>query len=133
MSMNPDILKKMREEIRKKNVEEIKLEEEQPANLEKEEKNPEEEIDHAFSDEQCKKDIEFITENIENNYSSPSEEKPQPQPINPILDFLFSPKSDITAYDLARILNFLKISISTDIYESLPEDLKKHFTKFITE
>ena len=54
-----------------------------------------------------------------------------PQTLEPDQDFAFSPKTDITAYDLARVLTYLRPDLQTllnrDRHASLPDDLKRHF------
>lgn len=66
------------------------------------------------------------------------EEKEIPQKLypdskQPILDYMFSPKADINTYDLARLLAFIKLTISKDTYDVLPSELKKHFLKYTEE
>lgn len=43
---------------------------------------------------------------------------------------IFFPQSDITIFELARILSFTQMLISDNIYDKIPADLKRHFTKF---
>lgn len=49
----------------------------------------------------------------------------------PILDYIFTPKSDITTYELARLLSFIQMSVDQNVFDNLPIELKKHFTKCI--
>lgn len=62
--------------------------------------------------------------------------KPQTQPSGkskkvPVLDYIFTPKSDITVYELARLLSYIQMSIDQNVFENMPIELKKHFTKCI--
>lgn len=62
--------------------------------------------------------------------------KPQTQPSGkskkvPVLDYIFTPKSDITVYELARLLSYVQMSIDQNVFENMPIELKKHFTKCI--
>lgn len=63
--------------------------------------------------------------------------KPQTQPIAnkskkvPVLDYIFTPKSDITVYELARLLSYIQMSIDQNVFDNMPIELKKHFTKCI--
>lgn len=62
--------------------------------------------------------------------------KPQPQPSGkskkvPVLDYIFTPKSDITVYELARLLSYIQMSIDQNVFDNMPIELKKHFTKCI--
>lgn len=78
-------------------------------------------------------------EEISNNYNSDNnlvninnEKTNQSIQSNQLLlDYIFTPKNDISVYDLARLLSFLKMSISQDVYDAIPAELKKHFTKCI--
>lgn len=61
---------------------------------------------------------------------------PQTQPSGkskkvPVLDYIFTPKSDITVYELARLLSYIQMSIDQNVFENMPIELKKHFTKCI--
>lgn len=49
----------------------------------------------------------------------------------PVLDYIFTPKSDITVYELARLLSYIQMSIDQNVFENMPIELKKHFTKCI--
>lgn len=44
-----------------------------------------------------------------------------------IKEFHFKPNEDITAYELAKILEICGSSIVEHVYLSLPEDCKRHF------
>ena len=63
--------------------------------------------------------------------------KLQTQPITnkskkvPVLDYIFTPKSDITVYELARLLSYIQMSIDQNVFDNMPIELKKHFTKCI--
>ena len=62
--------------------------------------------------------------------------KPQTQPGGkskkvPVLDYIFTPKNDITVYELARLLSYIQMSIDQNVFENMPIELKKHFTKCI--
>lgn len=62
--------------------------------------------------------------------------KPQTQPSGkskkvPVLDYIFTPKSDITVYELARLLSYIQMSIDQNVFDNMPIELKKHFTKCI--
>ncbi len=49
----------------------------------------------------------------------------------PVLDYIFTPKSDITVYELARLLSYIQMSIDQNVFDNMPIELKKHFTKCI--
>lgn len=49
----------------------------------------------------------------------------------PILDYIFTPKDNITTYELARLLSFVQMSIDQKVFDNMPIELKKHFTKCI--
>ena len=51
----------------------------------------------------------------------------------PLLDYLFTPRESITIYELARLLSYIKMSISQDVYDNMPIELKQHFTKCVDE
>ena len=77
--------------------------------------------------------------NIEelSNYDTTTKiSKSQPQPSGkskkvPVLDYIFTPKSDITVYELARLLSYIQMSIDQNVFDNMPIELKKHFTKCI--
>ena len=60
----------------------------------------------------------------------PGVEPPREIPEQNEFQFVFFPKNDITAYDLARILALTQLMVTDDIYEKVPDELKKHFTRF---
>ena len=72
-------------------------------------------------------------DNSDNNLINVNSEKTNQsiQSNQLLLDYIFTPKNDISVYDLARLLSFLKMSISQDVYDAIPAELKKHFTKCI--
>lgn len=55
-------------------------------------------------------------------YKSSKDEKP--------LEYIFFPQPDINVYELSKILSFLEMMISPDVYNALSDNLKKHFIKF---
>ncbi len=52
------------------------------------------------------------------------------EPFDQSFQYVFFPKSNISTYDLARILAMTQLMITPDVYEKFPDDLKKHFTTF---
>lgn len=63
--------------------------------------------------------------------------KPKPVEVQKngeiILDYIFTPKQDITTLELARLISYMKMSISSEIYDQIPGELKRHFTKCIED
>lgn len=92
------------------------------------------EIEGAYTDDfnvvEEMKNIEYLS-----RYDITS--NPQPQSTTskskkvPVLDYVFTPKSDITVYELARLLSFINMSIDQNVFDNMPIELKKHFTKCI--
>ena len=78
-------------------------------------------VQHQEEDE----DDSFIESDI-----LPGVEPPTEFPQNDEFEFVFFPKNDITAYDLARILSLTQMMITNEIYGKVPDELKKHFTRF---
>lgn len=84
-------------------------------------------------------DVNEEMKNIEelSNYDITTKiSKSQPQPSGkskkvPVLDYIFTPKSDITVYELARLLSYIQMSIDQNVFDNMPIELKKHFTKCI--
>ena len=52
------------------------------------------------------------------------------EPFDKSFQYVFFPKSDISTYDLARLLAMTQLMITPDVYDKFPDDLKKHFTTF---
>ena len=84
-------------------------------------------------------DVNEEMKNIEelSNYDTTTKiSKSQSQPSGkskkvPVLDYIFTPKSDITVYELARLLSYIQMSIDQNVFDNMPIELKKHFTKCI--
>ena len=51
-------------------------------------------------------------------------------PPEPEYKYVFYPKKNINVYDLARIIAFTQLSITQEVFEKIPDDLKQHFTQF---
>lgn len=85
-------------------------------------------VSNKFDDINNKIDDDIVsTTSIEDNQS----EKIGSIFVNDeVYKHIFFPQSDITIFELARILSFTQMLISDNIYDKIPADLKRHFTKF---
>lgn len=93
-------------------------------------------IDGAYVDDfDVNEELKNIEE-LSKYYTMTKISKPQTQSGGksknvPVLDYIFTPKSDITVYELARLLSYIQMSIDQNVFENMPIELKKHFTKCI--
>lgn len=90
-------------------------------------KNSVEEVMEEYIDESPQPAAKFGQENIINNDQVKDMNL---EPYDKSFQYVFFPKNDISAYDLARILALTQLMITPDVYEQFPDDLKKHFTTF---
>ena len=92
------------------------------------------EIEGAYTDDfdvaEEMKNIEYLSRYDITSNSQPQSITSKSKKV-PVLDYVFTPKSDITVYELARLLSFINMSIDQNVFDNMPVELKKHFTKCI--